>query len=98
MPVDQGSSQSHDLLRAWEPPAQGSNRLDDDTGRNVRIQDVTGVSANTWQDEDERRFAGQRPIARCIHWCAAPLMPIRNERDTADLPGAAIAGAGLACQ
>jgi Integrase core domain len=98
VPVDQGSSQSHDLLRAWEPPAQGSNRLDDDTGRSVRNQDVNGVPANTRHDEDDRRFAGQRPIARCIHCCAAPLMPIRNERGTADLPGTAVAGTGFACQ
>ena len=45
---------------------KGSNRLDDDTGRSVRIKDVPGVPANTRLDEDERRFVGQRPIARCI--------------------------------
>jgi hypothetical protein len=64
----------------------------------VRFQDVAGASANTRLDEDDMDSEGQRPIARCIQWCAAPLMPIRNERGTVDFPGAAIAGPGFACQ
>jgi hypothetical protein len=64
----------------------------------VRIQDIAGGSATTRLVGVDRLFAGQWPIVRCIHWCAAPLMPNRNERGTVDFPGAAIAGTGFACQ
>lgn len=62
VPGNQGSSQSHRPIRTWEPSAQGSNWLDDDTVRNVRSQLVAGVSPITRCRRQRKAVVG--PMAR----------------------------------